>query len=126
VHHLYFRRSANDKPLRVLRFERSACVHWSPTGDFFALTSDAGSNLSDVEIVSSENLVERVRVLDLLPAAAKALVSQAFLQRFFEVRSWDGGGIVVRVHGTLMAEEARFDLQVRCRNETGHWSCSTA
>jgi hypothetical protein len=123
LHHLFFERARRDTPVRLLTFERSACVHWSPRGDFFALTNYAGSNISIVEIVSTEDSSKRVRISDVLPPAAKTLMAGA-LQRYSEVISWDSAGLVVRVHGELKAEPGEFDLRVRCTFESPRWSCS--
>ena len=123
LHHLFFESARQDTPVRLLTFERSACVHWSPRGDFFALTNYAGSNISVVEIVSSEDLSRRVRISDVLPPAAKALSSDP-RYRYSEGISWDSAGLVVRVHGESRSEAREFDLRVLCTFESPRWSCS--
>jgi hypothetical protein len=122
LHQLYFQKSRRDKGVRLLTFDRSACVRWSPVGDFFALTNYAGSNLSIVEIVSSDDLSNRVRIADLLPSSVKTLTAGA-RHTYIEASSWDASGLTVRVHGDRETEPRNFDLLVSCGFESAQWRC---
>ena len=124
LHHVFFERSRTAEPIKLLTFERSVCVHWSLSGDFFALTNYAGSNISVVEIVSSDDLEKRVRVSELLPPAVRQLTPGS-LHGYAEALSWDRDGLIVRVHGERQTEPREFDLRLRCRFERAQWSCST-
>jgi hypothetical protein len=110
-HVLYFERARGAAPVRLAAFERAACVHWAPDGDRFALTVFAGSNLTAVEVIRSDDLSKRARLDQALLGQERALLSGSL---HVEAVSWDVRGLVIRVHGERAGEPEGFDRQLRC------------
>ena len=125
VHRLYLRTTGGRAPQRLLDFERSACVLWSPSGAYFAITDYAGSNVSAVEIVSSEKPSARTDVSELLPARVRELMASS-LHGYLEAVSWDGSGLTVRAWGDRELEPQSFDVWLRCTRDGARWTCAAA
>jgi hypothetical protein len=123
-HLLYFELKRGHAPVRLTAFEREACIHWSPAGDRFALTLHAGSNLSIVEVVRSDDVSRRVAVMEGLPDAVRALLSGS-LRGYVEAVSWDPRGLIVRVHGERAGQPGGFDVRVRCAVDGSAPTCTT-
>jgi hypothetical protein len=112
-HVLYVERKAGGPAIRLIGFEREACVHWAPGGDRFALTVYAGSNLSGVAVIRTDDLSRRAIMANVLPDAVRRLLSGS-LRGYVEAATWDSRGLILRVHGERSGEPGGFDVNVRC------------
>lgn len=124
LHRLYIRKSTQRHPVKLLDFFRSACVHWSPSGEYFTLTNYVGSNLATVDIIDSEDISRHTKVLDVLPVPVKELLSKS-LHGYLETVSWDRDGLIVRAFGDREFDPKEFDIKLKCRLEETKWTCST-
>ncbi len=117
THHLLF---DNDKEKKVFfEFERSVCICWEPSSEYFALTYHAGSNVSEVYVYSSVGPKKLFDVLDILPPSIRKLYADNF-HSYIEVLSWSKSGLLVHAWGY---GSRSFDEKLVCMKKDAEWRC---
>jgi hypothetical protein len=120
-HQLLFAELKYSSATPFLSFERSVTIHWSPSGDRFAVTERAGSDNSHV-IVFTAPPTRPVRLLPALPSRVRALV-EGNHHAYVETVAWTPGGLAIHAHGYGDRSPKGFSVFMQCRERREAWYC---
>lgn len=119
---IYLGKDSGDKPRKLMEFQRSVCVLWSPDEKYLAVTNYVGSNVSEVQIFDTAMPDYSVNVYDILPPGVQKLTSDS-INSYLEAVSWNKNEIAVKASGMRTSDPREFDVQFTCVISGGDWTC---
>jgi hypothetical protein len=120
-HQLLFAGPIDSSAAPFMEFDRSVTIHWSPSGDAFAVTDRAGSDNSHV-LVFTVPPTQPVQLTPALPSHVRALV-QANHHAYVEAVAWTSQGLTIHAYGYGDRSPKGFSAYVQCRERRESWHC---